>query len=75
MTSDDTPRFFGVTVRNNDINKALKELKKKIYRERIMIEYRQHMHYEKPSEKRRRKQAESRLRVKKEQQEMAADNW
>jgi ribosomal protein S21 len=75
MVGDDTPKFFGVIVRNNDINKALKELKKKVYRERILIEYRQRMNYEKPSEKRRRKRAEARLRLKKEQQEMALDNW
>jgi small subunit ribosomal protein S21 len=73
--TEDTTRFFGVIVRNNDINKALKELKKKVYREKILIEYRQRMNYEKPSEKRRRKRAEARLRLKKEQQEMALDNW
>lgn len=73
--SDEAPRFFGVIVRNNDMNKALKELKKKVYRERILIEYRQRMNYEKPSEKRRRKKAEARLRLKKERQEMEQENW
>ena len=73
--SDETPRFFGVVVRNNDINKAIKELKKKVYRERILIEYRQRMSYEKPSEKRRRKRAEAKLRLKKERQEMEHENW
>lgn len=61
-----------VEVRNNDINRALKELKKKVYRERILVEYKAHMQYEKPSEKKRRKRAEARLRMKKERQEMAA---
>lgn len=75
MIGEDFARYFGVSVRNNDINKALKELKKKVYRERILIEYRQKMHYEKPSEKRRRKRAEARLRLKKEQQDQAQDNW
>lgn len=51
-----------VDVRNGDINKALKELKKKVYRERILIEYKQRMAYEKPSEKRRRKKAEAVIR-------------
>jgi small subunit ribosomal protein S21 len=51
-----------VEVRNGDINKALKELKKKVYRERILIEYKQRMAYEKPSEKRRRKRAEAIIR-------------
>lgn len=72
---DEPPRFFGVIVRNSDINKAIKELKKKVYRERILIEYRQHMTYEKPSEKRRRKRAEAKLRLKKERMELALENW
>lgn len=75
MVGDESPRFFGVVVRNNDINKALKELKKKVYRERILIEFRQKMNYEKPSEKRRRKRAEAKLRQKKERQEMEHEYW
>lgn len=73
--SEETPRFFGVIVRNNDINKALKELKKKVYREKILIEYRQKMNYEKPSEKRRRKKAEAILRCKQQQREAAQEMW
>ncbi len=64
-----------VEIRNNDINRALKDLKKKIYRERILIEYKQHMAYEKPSEKKRRKRAEAILRRKKEQQELDEEMW
>lgn len=55
-----------IEVKNNDLNRALKELKKRVYRERILIEYKEHMAYEKPSEKRRRKKAEAILRRKKE---------
>jgi len=62
-----------VEVRNNDINRALKELKKKVYRERILIEYREKMFYEKPSEKRRRKRAEAVLRRRKE--DHPSDGW
>ena len=58
-----------VEVRNNDLNGALKLLKKLVYKERILIEYKQHMQYEKPSEKRRRKRAEAVLRRKKLEQE------
>lgn len=72
--SDEAPRFFGVVVRNNDINKAIKELKRKVYRERILIEFRQRMAYEKPSEKRRRKKAEARLRARKEMIERELEN-
>jgi small subunit ribosomal protein S21 len=61
-----------VEVRNNDMNKALKELKKKVYRERILIEYKQRMAFEKPSAKRRRKRAEAILRRKKEEKQNEA---
>lgn len=62
-----------VEVRNNDINRAIKELKKKVYRERILIEYKQHMAYEKPSEKKRRRKAEAILR-RKDQERGTEDN-
>ena len=75
MVGDEAPKFFGVVVRNNDINRAIKELKKKVYRERILIEFRQRMNYEKPSEKRRRKRAEARLRLRKERQELEQEYW
>lgn len=64
-----------VEVRNNDINRALKELKKKVYRERLLIEYKQRMAYEKPSEKKRRKKAEAILRRKKDQEKQAIALW
>jgi len=58
-----------IEVKNGDLNRALKELKKRVYRERILIEYKEHMAYEKPSEKRRRKKAEAILRRKKEERQ------
>lgn len=64
-----------IEVRNNDINRALKELKKKVYRERILIEFKQRMHYEKPSEKKRRKRAEAILRQRKEDQKNQEAFW
>jgi small subunit ribosomal protein S21 len=64
-----------VEVRNGDINRALKDLKKKVYRERILIEYKQRMAYEKPSEKKRRKKAESVLRRKKDQEKQLEAFW
>ncbi len=45
------------------MEKALRRLKKKMDKEGIMREIRSHRHYEKPSEKRRRKQARARLRA------------
>jgi len=43
------------------IEKALRRLKKKIDREGILRTVRSHRHYEKPSEKRRRKQKAARF--------------
>ena len=53
-----------VKVRKGEpIEKALRRLKKKMDREGIMREIRAHRHYEKPSEKKRRKAARSRSRT------------
>jgi small subunit ribosomal protein S21 len=49
-----------VKVRKGEsIDRALRRLKKKMDREGIMREIRAHRHYEKPSEKKRRKAARS----------------
>ena len=42
-----------VIVRNNNVEKALRILKKKIKKEGLMTELRDRQHYIKPSEKRR----------------------
>ena len=47
---------------NESLEKALKRLKKKIEREGILIILKARKHYEKPSEKRRRKQRTSKKR-------------
>jgi len=44
------------------VEKALKRLKKKIDKEGIMKQVKQHRHYEKPSQKRRRKAKDARKR-------------
>jgi small subunit ribosomal protein S21 len=41
--------------KGESVDRALRRLKKKMDKEGIMKEIRQHRHYEKPSEKRRRK--------------------
>lgn len=52
-----------VKVRKGEsIEKALRRLKKKLDKEGTMREIRAHRHFEKPSEKRRRKAARARLR-------------
>jgi len=47
---------------NESVEKALRRLKKKIDKEGIMKQVKKHRHYEKPSQKRRRKAQEARRR-------------
>ena len=54
-----------VLVRDNNVNQALKVLKKKMQREGVFREMKLRGHYEKPSEKRVREKAEAVRRVRK----------
>ena len=54
-----------VLVRDNNVDQALKALKKKMQREGIFREIRLRDHYEKPSEKRAREKAEAVSRARK----------
>jgi len=45
------------------VEKALRRLKKKLDKEGTMREIRSHRHYEKPSERKRRKAARARTRI------------
>ncbi|HON08295.1 MAG TPA: 30S ribosomal protein S21 [Verrucomicrobiota bacterium] len=47
--------------KGESIDKALRRLKKKLDREGVLREVRNHRHYEKPSEKRRRKEKTARF--------------
>tara|TARA_B100001996_G_scaffold133032_1_gene101241 strand:- start:234 stop:437 length:204 start_codon:yes stop_codon:yes gene_type:complete len=55
-----------VIVRNNQVEKAIRVLKKKIQKDGLMKELRQRQTYEKPSLKRQRKLKESLRRIAKE---------
>jgi small subunit ribosomal protein S21 len=48
--------------RGEPLEKALRRLKKKLDKEGTMREVRAHRHYEKPSDRRRRKAARARIR-------------
>ena len=48
--------------KGESVDKALRRLKKKLDKEGVMREIRAHRHFEKPSERKRRKAARSRLR-------------
>ena len=54
-----------VTVRDNNLEQALKALKKKMQREGIFREMKLRNHYEKPSEKKAREKAEAVRRTRK----------
>ncbi len=51
--------MVSVNVRDNNVDQALKVLKKKMQREGIFREMKLRRHYEKPSEKKAREQSES----------------
>ncbi|MBI3599338.1 MAG: 30S ribosomal protein S21 [Nitrospinae bacterium] len=51
-----------VKVFNNQVEKALKSLKRKLSQDGIMRELKNRMTYEKPSEKKKRKQKEAKKR-------------
>ena len=55
-----------VTVRDNNIEKALRVLKKKLQKDGLFREFRMRQFYEKPSDKRMRKHKESLRRIAKE---------
>ena len=64
-----------VEVRNNNVTKAMRILKKKIEREGILQEVREREFYEKPSERKRKEKKQNILRHKKAQRErMREDN-
>lgn len=52
-----------VTVRNNDIDKAIRIFKKKVLNDGLLKELKSRSAYEKPSEKRRRQRKEARRRL------------
>ncbi|MCB1562261.1 MAG: 30S ribosomal protein S21 [Alphaproteobacteria bacterium] len=57
--------MVSVNVRDNNVEQALKVLKKKMQREGLFREMKLRRHYEKPSEKKAREEAESVRRARK----------
>lgn len=54
-----------IQVRDNNVDRALRILKKKLQQEGVLREMRRREHYEKPSEKRAREKAEGIRRTRK----------
>ena len=61
-----------IIVRDNDIEKALRVLKKRMQREGLFREMKKRRFYEKPSERKAREKDESIRRVRKQKRKMAA---
>lgn len=61
-----------IEVRNNDINYAVKKLKRKLQQDGMFRELRNRRSYEKPSERKRRKQREAERRLRKKLRKMNA---
>lgn len=54
-----------VVVRDNNVDQALRALKKKMQREGVIREMKMRKHYEKPSEKKAREKSEAQRRYRK----------
>jgi small subunit ribosomal protein S21 len=65
MTPSESPPAMQILVRDNNIDQALRALKKKLQREGIYREMKLRKHYEKPSEKRARERAAAISRARK----------
>jgi len=55
---DDGEDMIGIYVKHNDVDSALRILKKKVQKAGLLRELRRRRHYEKPSERRRRQKRE-----------------
>ena len=58
---------YFIEVRNNNVEKALRVLKKKLMKDGVMKELKDRAHYQKPSFKKREKKKENIRRYKKDQ--------
>jgi small subunit ribosomal protein S21 len=61
----ETDGFMQIIVRDNNVDQALRALKKKLQREGVYREMKLRRHYEKPSEKRAREKAAAVRRARK----------
>ncbi len=64
-----------VQVRDGNVMKAMKILKKKLEKDGMFLELRRRMHYEKPSLKRQREHKQNVRRCKKLQREREQNDW
>lgn len=65
--------MVNVTVKGNNVDKALRQLKKKMQREGIFREMKNRRHFEKPSERKKREKDEAVRRYRKTQRQRGDD--
>ena len=65
LLANEVVRFMQILVRDNNVEQALRALKKKLQREGVYREMKLRRHYEKPSEKRAREKAAAVRRARK----------
>ena len=63
--NDRQPKCLEVFVKNNNVDHALRKLKKKVTEDGILVEYKERQYYEKPSDKRKKAKAASKARQQK----------
>jgi len=63
--NDRQPKGLEVFVKNNNVDHALRKLKKKVTEDGILVEYKERQYYEKPSDKRKKAKAASKARQQK----------
>lgn len=56
---------LGVTVRDNNVDTAIRILKKKIKNEGVLLQYKEKMQFQKPSERKRKERLIRKLRAQK----------
>ena len=72
-TGDFSKNGMCVEVRNNDVNRAMRKLKKLVNQEGIIKEIRDRQHYVKPSELKRKAKAQGKKRWEKKREKLFND--
>ena len=72
---DDVTKGLYVEVHNNDVNRAMRKLKKMINSEGILKDLRDKEYYEKPSLKKKKAKAMARKRWLKQMEKNQNNNW
>lgn len=73
VSSESGVKFLEIQVLDNNVEKAIRVLKRKLQQEGLFREMKQRKYYEKPSVKRKRKEKEAQRRLRKKMRMMRSD--